>query len=118
MSKFNQKVCFVIPSFSFGGAERVVTVLASQLACEGYDIAVIKFFETASEYPIDESVKVFCVSCGDESAYKKLSRIEKIKRIRMVLKQFQPDYVVPFLPHVAIQTFIAGLGLRMNQNKG
>ena len=113
MSETNRKICFVIPSFSFGGAERVVTVLASQLASEGHDISVIKYFEAADEYPINENVKVFCVSRGSQALYQEFSFAEKIRRIRNILKTIQPDYVVPFLPHVAAHTFLAGLGLRM-----
>lgn len=112
MPKFTRKICFVIPSLSCGGAERVVTVLASQLADEGYDIAVIKYFDAPDEYPVSERVKVFCVSPGNEENYKKIPFIKKLKRIRRILCQIRPHYVVPFLPHVAAQVFLAGLGLR------
>lgn len=113
MSSYNQKICFVIPSFSFGGAERVVTVLASQLASDGYDIAIIKYFETANEYPTSEKVEVFCVSQGTETLYHELSFVERIRRIRKILKQIRPNYIVPFLPHVAAHVFLAGIGLRI-----
>ena len=108
MSEFNKKICFVIPSFSTGGAERVVTVLSSQLAIEGYDISVIKYFEVQDEYPINEKVKVFNISNGSESEYQKLSFTQKIKRIRSILKTVRPHYVVPFLPYVAAHAFLAG----------
>ncbi len=111
MSLFDKKICFVIPSFSFGGAERVVTVLSSQLAREGYDVSVIKYFEVSDEYPVDDRVKVFNVSRGTESMYHALSFAEKIRRIRKILKEIRPDYVVPFLSHVATRTFFAGLGM-------
>lgn len=117
MSEKNQKICFVIPSFSFGGAERVVTVLASQLACKGYDISVIKYFDVPNEYPISSKVKVFCVASGPQAIYDQLSLVKKRRRIRGILREIRPDYVVPFLPHVALHTFLAGqfLGFRTIQ---
>lgn len=90
----------------------MVSVLASQLAKEGHDISVIKYFNTENDYLIDERVKVTCISNGSESAYKALSFSLKVKKIRNAIKQIRPRYIVPFLPHVAAHVFLAGFGLR------
>jgi len=113
MTEGKQKICFVIPSLSGGGAERVVSVLASQLIRDEHDISVIKYFDTENDYPTDERIKVVCISNGFEDAYRTLSYPQKIKKIRYALKQINPEYVVPFLPHVAVHVFLAGLGLHL-----
>lgn len=107
------RICFVVPSLSSGGAERVVSVLASQLARDGYSIAVIKYFDTMRDYPIDNRVQVLCVAGGDEKKYRSIPFIPKIKKLRELLEKTNAQYVVPFLPHVSVHTFLAGLGLNI-----
>lgn len=107
------KICFVVPSLSSGGAERVVSVLASQLANDGYRIAVIKYFDTMRDYPIDNRVQILCVAEGDEKKYNAIPFIPKIKRLRKLLKAVDAQYIVPFLPHVSVHSFLAGFGLRV-----
>lgn len=107
------RVCFVTQTLSHGGAERVVSVLASQLAQEGHDVSIIKYFEVPNEYHVDNKVRVICASNGDESIYKTFDLLKKIKCIRRALKEAKAEYVVPFLPHVAAHVFIASLGLKL-----
>ena len=107
------RICFVVPSLSSGGAERVVSVLASQLARDGYSIAIIKYFDTMRDYPIDNRVQVLCVAGGDEKKYHSIPFIPKIKKLRELLEKTNAQYVVPFLPHVSVHTFLAGLGLNI-----
>lgn len=101
------KYMFVIPSLSKGGAERVVCVLASGLAARGEDVTVLRYFKTDGDYPIDEKVNVITLSGGCESDYNKISTVQRLKSIRKIVKETEPDVIVPFLKHVNIQTYIA-----------
>ena len=113
MSETKQRICFVIPSLSSGGAERVVSVLASQLARDGHEVSVITYFRTQNDYPVDPRVRIACISNGPEAAYRSLAFGEKIGKIREALKQIRPRYLIPFLPHTAIHAALAGMGLKL-----
>lgn len=113
MSPSDWKICFVVPSLSSGGAERVVSVLASELARQGYAVHVIKYFEAENEYPICDQLNVICLSGGDENAYEQIGFKDKISRLRKAIKALAPDYIIPFLPHVAVHVALACVGLRI-----
>lgn len=105
-------ICFIIPSLSSGGSERVVSVLATSLEELGYDVTVIKYFEAENEYPISKWCKVINLSSGDEKAYKSIPFIKKIFMLRTALKKVGAEYTVPFLPHVAIHVWLASVGIK------
>lgn len=115
MSKNIGKICFVVPSLSSGGAERVVSGLASQLVDDGYEAFVIKYFSCEHEYPISPALKVVCLSNGNEEQYNKISMQHKIMELRRVIKAEKPDYIIPFLPHVAFHVHLACLGLGIKE---
>jgi len=106
------RICFVIPSLSSGGAERVVSVLASSLAERNYDITVIKFFGADNEYPISKKVNVINLASGDEKKYNAIPFIKKICILRRLLKDIGAEYTVPFLPYVAVDVWLASFGLK------
>ena len=113
MNPSEWKICFVVPSLSSGGAERVVSVLASELANQGCQVHVIKYFEADNEYPISEKLKVTCLSGGDENTYKRIRFKEKIATLRKLVKNIEPDYIIPFLPHVAVHVALACACMRI-----
>ncbi len=53
-----KKICFVVPTLSSGGAERVVSILASSLAEDGKDIYLIIHRHAKLEYDISDKVNV------------------------------------------------------------
>lgn len=108
----NERICFVIPYLADGGAERVVSILANQLADFNYDVSIILFHHAKNEYQISSKVKVYLTVDGQRESYCGLSYFEKLNRLRKNLKIIQPDYLIPFLPHVAIHTALAGMGLK------
>ena len=104
------KFLFVIPSLSKGGAERVVAVLASELANQGHDTSVLIYFKTENEYETSDLVKKIYLSGGDEEKYNNMNYLQRLSTIRKVAKKENPDVVVPFLSHVCIQTCVALFG--------
>lgn len=109
-----KKVVLTIPHLSGGGAERVVSVWASQLATIGLDVHILVSGRVNNEYPVSEKVVIHHISDTYEE-YDKLSLFHKIKKRRAILKQINPDYVVSFLPHIQIQTFLATIGLKLKR---
>jgi len=112
MKKGNGRICFLVPALAGGGAERVVSVLASQLVQDGQDAVIIKYFEAETEYPVDPRVKVVCLAQGDAKAYNAIPFFRKIRRLRGILRELEAEYVVPMLPHIAVHVDLAGFGMR------
>lgn len=104
------KVLFVVPSFSNGGAERVVSVLASTLAENGVDTYCIVYYQAKNEYPHSENVKVQYLAGKGEASYKVLGMKEKVERLRHMISQIKPNYIIPFLPQVGFHVFLATFG--------
>lgn len=104
------KILFVVPSFSNGGAERVVSVLASTLAEKNVDTYCIVYYKAKSEYPHSEKIKVQYLAGTGEDSYKALGMKEKVKKLRQMIFQIKPKYVIPFLPQVGFHVFLATFG--------
>lgn len=109
-----KKYLFIVPSLSKGGAERVVSVLASELIPKGRDAVVVTHFQAEKEYPVNSAVKIICLSELDEESYrKKMSGTYLIKlagMLRNVIVQQKPDYILPFLWTTCIRTDLALIG--------
>lgn len=102
-----KKYLFVVPSLSKGGAERVVSILASELVNQGREAVVLTYFKTAQDYLVDPRVKVLCLSGGMESDYEKIGSLKRLALMRRMIMQENPDFILPFLDHVCIQTWVA-----------
>ena len=103
------KFLFVIPSLSDGGAERVISVLASELTKQGHKATILIYFKTENEYEVSRNVKKVYLS-GYESDYDKMNYIKRLIILRKVAKAEKADFVIPFLSHVCIQTCVALFG--------
>ena len=103
------KFLFVIPSLSDGGAERVISVLASELANQGHEATILIYFKTDNEYEVSEKVKKVYLS-GYESDYDNMNYFKRLITLRKFAKAEKADFVIPFLSHVCIQTCVALFG--------
>ncbi len=101
------KFLFVIPSLSKGGAERVVSILASELTNQGHEATVLIYFKTEEEYETSNKVKKVYLSGGFEEAYDKMNYFQRLFTLRKIVKAEKADFVIPFLSHVCIQTCVA-----------
>lgn len=106
-----KKYLFVIPSLSKGGAERVVSVLSSELIEHKRDVTIITHFKVENEYSISSNVKVVCLSNLYEDDYRrKISTMYLIKlayKLRKVIVAENPDYILPFLWTTCIRVDLA-----------
>ena len=111
----NKVVLFAIPHLYGGGAERVVSLWASYLAQTlSCSVHILVSGRVPNEYAIDERVTISSISSTYED-YDKLSILTKIRKRRSLIKQIKPDYIISFLPHIQIQTFIATLGIEVKR---
>lgn len=100
-----KKITFIFPSFSGGGAERVASILASNLS-KDFEVSVVAYFPVENNYFISSSVKVNYLTNSKEE-YRNLSLFKKIRLLRILLLKITPEVVFPFLPQVGFHTYIA-----------
>ncbi len=114
-----KKYLFVVPSLSKGGAERVVSILASELTKQGRNAVIVTHFQAEKEYPVYENVEVICLSGLNEMEYrKKISIVYLIRLAKMLRKEIvkqEPDYILPFLWTTCVRTDLALLGLKLKK---
>lgn len=91
-----KKIMFVVPYLSGGGAERVVSLWSSELAELGIDTHLLLLYRVDNEYFIHDDLKVHIIA-PDEESYIAQSKLKHVKLIRKVLKEVNPDVIIPFL---------------------
>ncbi len=106
-----KRILFVTLSLGGGGAERVVSILSSELARRGQDVRLLLFERSPKEYTLNEEVEVY--EFGWPQGWCKLHRIYKrIRRMREMIREIAPDIIIPFLALPTVYTYLASLGLR------
>lgn len=109
-----KKVLIAVGSLSGGGAERVASVWAGQLADKGYDVSIFIYSHKDNEYPISHKVKIYsCANTANEYIPKSL--FTRYKEIRLIIKSIKPDYIIPFLFSIQSWMFITSVGLRIKR---
>ncbi len=104
-----KKICIVGPCINMGGIERASSTIANSFSKQGHDVLYLaifkhrKFFTLLPEVRYDEPL--------DGSNVTSLNLIKTIRRIRSVVRQFNPDAIVAFNKFYAALTLIATIGL-------
>lgn len=114
MNTGKKKVLIAISSLSGGGAERVVSVWAGQLADCGYDVSVFVITRSEDEYPLSNKVKLYSEGFTREENHTK-SYFSRLKKIRGIVKEVDPDYIVSFLFNARIWMMLASFGRRVKR---
>ncbi|WP_026494393.1 glycosyltransferase family 4 protein [Butyrivibrio sp. WCD3002] len=107
------RICFATPQLSYGGAERVVSVLAGKLAELGHDVSIIIYDRKNDEYQTSDKVKRYYLCDETYSRVSVIRRIQRIMYVRKYIKKHRFEFIVPFLERAVIQTFIATRGLNI-----
>ena len=102
------KIAFVTSTLTSGGSERVMSLLANQLAERGHEVEIINLNKHIVFYPIHE--KVMLSFAEDEIGS---SILKKILWLRKHVKVEKPDVVVPFMEAVYCLTLLALIGLKV-----
>lgn len=74
-----KRYIFFIGTLGNGGAERVVSILASKMAEEGMDVEILTYYDKQISYEINENVKITVVEklAGTGNKIKNLSKVRK-----------------------------------------
>lgn len=105
-----KRILFIIPFLSSGGAERVVSVLSSEMAKLGSDVHLLVFYRIDNEYPLNCKVVLHTIR-EDKTEYDSMTLIEKLKAMRSSFKEIKPNVVLPFITYVGLMASAAKIGL-------
>ncbi|MBQ8319648.1 MAG: glycosyltransferase family 4 protein [Clostridia bacterium] len=107
------KILFISGNLCDGGAQRVIAVIASELAEKGHDVSLLLFSRNEKEYPISEKVKITALGKNFEE-YSKISEFSRIKKIRKYLKETKPNVAVGFLEG-GYALYLSSFGLKFKK---
>lgn len=107
-------VVFFIPSLGSGGAERVVSVLASELARQGHDVHVAMLVNRNQNYHLEEEVAIHYLDCERDKKLTVTKRyLKRVTKIRRLVQDLMPDAVISFMAETNIDVCIALTGIRV-----
>ena len=104
------KILFVSGNLCDGGAQRVISVVASNLAEKGHDVSLMLFSRNEKEYPISEKVKITSIADNYED-YCKISLLKRTRIFRRYLKELKPQVAVGFLEG-GYALYLASFGMK------
>lgn len=102
-----KKIIFFTGTMRFGGAERVISILANYFAQSDYEIEILQYYQSECVYEIDNKVKITVA----ESETGSRSMVRNIRWIRNHIKQ-SAEVIVSFMASFNMLMIIAAMGLR------
>lgn len=108
-----KKFIFYIDSMQMGGAQRVMNNLIDFFSDKGIAIKLINDIKPSDiepEYAIDERVERIFLDESSLNGVKK--NIHRIKKLRTIIKDEEPDLILSFLGPPNIRMLLATIGLK------
>ena len=107
------KILFYIDCMGLGGAQRVMKNLIDHYSASGKTVVLVTDYLPEigkDEYEI--SVNIKRIFLQDKDDQNRLKNINRIKKLRQIIKELKPDLAVSFLGPPNIRLLIATLGLK------
>lgn len=101
-----KKIVFVTGSLADGGAEKVISLLASGCAELGHEVTLVVMRDKKIVYPVSEKVNLIQMK---ETGH--FVSIKRIRKLRQIFKRVKPDAIIPFLNTISVYTIFANFGL-------
>lgn len=107
-----KKILFLCHGAGNGGAERVITTLASEFAKKGYKVLMVTTNEDKNDYEMDKSVlRHRIISLKGNSVARS---VDRVIQLRKCMKDFNADTVISFSAVPNMQAIIAAIGMKIN----
>ncbi len=107
MDVSNKRVIFITGALTGGGAERVLSILASTAADMGAQVEVVILRDRKRSYSLSENV--ICHQL--KPVWKHGRAIERILQLRRIFKASSATAIIPFLPIITLYALIANIGV-------
>ncbi|HEX3095323.1 MAG TPA: glycosyltransferase family 4 protein [Candidatus Angelobacter sp.] len=112
------RLTLVIPSMERGGAERVMSILASSWAEKGHQVTLLTLRrEVNPAYELHPSVKFRNLGLTGEPAANSLlaafRQVARLRALRRAIRESQPGLVISFMERTNVLTLVATRGLRI-----
>jgi len=111
-----RRICFVVEALGAGGAERVISLLASRWAQAGWDVAICSF-DTPKDriyHALHNKVRLIRLGELDRTSQRRgLAMIRRMLILRRALLRERPDVVLSFLTKINVLTLAATIGTRL-----
>ena len=104
------KVVFVTNFLGNGGSARVMSIIAEYVNKKNIEVEILSFMDEKGVYKINENIKYTVLKC--KSKNKTIKKIERIFKIRKILKRNKESTIIAFEYFVNMQTIIANLFLK------
>lgn len=102
------KILLVIPTLKQGGAERVMSVLANIWVLQGHDVHLVLLAGGEKFYSLEDSVTVYNLGFVNNGSINKImNELKTFIKLRNLLKQIDPDFVLSFMTKYNIFTILA-----------
>lgn len=111
-----KRILFLVSSMQGGGAERVAALLCNHWAEQGHQVMLVPTFSGRGEclYPLDERVRLVYLADRIGTTRKSpLSMLRRFFAMRALVREWGPEGVVSFLPHVNVAALLATRGLKV-----
>ena len=109
------RICLVISSLSAGGAERVLSLMASYWAGKGHDVTLMTLDSKGSDfYVVDLRVKRVGLDLMRASRHQLAGAFNNARRLwvlRQAIRRAEPDVVVSFMAETNVLVLLASRGL-------
>lgn len=96
----NKRIMFFIGSLSWGGAEKIITVLANQYLENGYEVTIVTLLSNKNVFDLDKRINL--ISIARENKKNIFNVYYWIKNIRKLVEQSKPDVVVSFVCRINV----------------
>lgn len=105
-----KKLVFLCHGAGNGGAERVITTLASEFANNRYEVFLFTTNEDNNDYEINKKIKRVRILSNKSNSI--LRTIDRIGQMRKLFMQIAPDCIISFSSVPNMQALVAHIGLK------
>lgn len=106
-------ILLYINKIADGGAERAIVNLATGLSERGYHTILVTSFRAQDEYKLGAKVERLSLEDEQISRSRLARNISRIKKLRAICKEKNPDIMISFMAEPAMRAQIATVGLRV-----
>lgn len=105
------KLLFYINAIHDGGAERVISSLASAFSTHGYQVILVTSFRGDWEYTLNPNVKRLSLEDMEIKQSFLRRNVSRILKLRKICRQEKPDLIISFMGEPNFRALLATKGL-------